>query len=428
MAWPALLYILALLGLILWGIPVAFAMIAASAAYISLQESMRFVIIPHMMISGLDTFPLLAIPFFLFVGEIMRRSHSADRIVEFAMTVIGRVRGGAAYACIASGTMLGAVSGLAVADTALLSSIFVPTLKRRGYPGGFAAALSAGCGAIAPIMPPSVLMIVYGSLTGVSVARLFLGGVVPALLMGAYLVASSAKIARDKDYGTTEKASGADAGRSFIRALPSLLVAVIILGGIIGGIFTPTESAAVAAAYLVILGLISRSLSWTHLTESIGHTARVSGQVLFLIAASTPIRWILAVSQVQDPIHRGLQWLSGGSPLLLLFLITVFLLAIGCFIDALPTLTLLAPILFPIVTQAGIDPVHFGVVMTLALTIGFLTPPVGVCMYIVCAAGKVPLTEFLRHFLHIFVALVLVLWTLVLFPEIVLFLPQWVLD
>ena len=427
MALLGLLYLLVLLALMVLAVPAAVSMIAASATYMSFRESMPLIVIPHKMIGGIDVFSLLAIPFFLFVGEIMKRAKLADLLVDFATALVGRFQGGAAHACVVSGLMMGAVSGVAVADTALLSSVFIPSMKRRGYPAGFAAALSAACGAIGPIMPPSVLMIVYGALTGTSVARLFLGGVVPAFLMGAYLMVVSYVLASKHGYGTVSKASRIEIGRSFVKCLPTLVASLIIMGGIIGGVFTPTEAGAIAALYLVGVGVMSRSLRRTDLVESVGATVRFVGQVLFVIAASAPIGWILAVEHVDQPIAAALQGLSGGQPLVLLLLIALVLIIVGCFVDAIPTLTLLGPLLFPIITAVEIDPVHFGVVMTLCLTIGFLTPPVGVCMYMACAVGNVSIPEFVRHFWHIFVALIGVLLTLIVFPETVLFLPRVVL-
>lgn len=418
------LYLFVLMALMVIGVPVAVAMIAAAATYMSFRETMPFIVIPHKMIAGIDIFSLLAIPFFLIVGEILKRAKLAELLVDFAVTLVGRVRGGEAHACIVSGVMMGAVSGVAVADTALLSSVFIPSMKRRGYPGGFAAALSAACGAIGPIMPPSVLMIVYGAMTGTSVAWLFLGGVIPALLMGGYLMVVSFIIARKYGYGTVSKASAREVGRSFAKCLPTLVASLIIMGGIIGGVFTPTEAGAVAAIYLVAIGVMGRSLTWRDFIESVGSTARFVGQVLFIIAASASLGWILAVERVDQPIAAGLHALAGGEPLVLILLIALALIFVRLFVDAIPALTLLAPILHPIVERAGIDAVHFGVVATLCLTIGFLTPPVGVCMYMACAVGKVSIAEFLRHFWHIFLALIGVLLTIIVFPETVLFIPR----
>ena len=416
-----------LLVLIFIGIPVAYAMILTAGLYF-------FVLNPSIPASQIasatagavsESFTLIAIPLFLLAGELLNRSGMTQRIVDFALAIVGHLRGGLGHAVVVANVVMSGLSGSATSDAAGIGSIMIPELKRAGYKPADAAALSAAAATLGPIIPPSIAMVIFASLSNVSLGRLLLAGVLPGLLMALFLMANL--------YISN---LGGDAGRrrfewrrllvSARDALLCLMMPAIILGGMVGGVYTPTEGAAAAVLYTVAVGaLIYRTLSLREIFAALRESARLSGAILMVVAASSSLAWILTVE------HAG-QLLGGmfasfglaGSPSLLMLAMAGFILVLGTAMEETTMLVLLVPVLFPIAMQAGIDPVQFGLVFILATMMGLITPPVGLTMFITCRIAGVTVNEFTRAIVRPFLALVVALCVCALWSELVLFLPR----
>ena len=416
-----------LLVLIFIGIPVAYAMILTAGLYF-------FVLNPSIPASQIasatagavsESFTLIAIPLFLLAGELLNRSGMTQRIVDFALAIVGHLRGGLGHAVVVANVVMSGLSGSATSDAAGIGSIMIPELKRAGYKPADAAALSAAAATLGPIIPPSIAMVIFASLSNVSLGRLLLAGVLPGLLMALFLMANL--------YISN---LGGDAGRrrfewrrllvSARDALLCLMMPAIILGGMVGGVYTPTEGAAAAVLYTVAVGaLIYRTLPPREIFAALRESARLSGAILMVVAASSSLAWILTVE------HAG-QLLGGmfasfglsGSPSLLMLAMAGFILVLGTAMEETTMLVLLVPVLFPIAMQAGIDPVQFGLVFILATMMGLITPPVGLTMFITCRIAGVTVNEFTRAIVRPFLALVVALCVCALWSELVLFLPR----
>lgn len=416
-----------LLVLIFVGIPVAYAMILTAGLYF-------FVLNPSIPASQIasatagavsESFTLIAIPLFLLAGELLNRSGMTQRIVDFALAIVGHLRGGLGHAVVVANVVMSGLSGSATSDAAGIGSIMIPELKRAGYKPADAAALSAAAATLGPIIPPSIAMVIFASLSNVSLGRLLLAGVLPGLLMALFLMANL--------YISN---LGGDAGRrrfewrrllvSARDALLCLMMPAIILGGMVGGVYTPTEGAAAAVLYTVAVGaLIYRTLPPREIFAALRESARLSGAILMVVAASSSLAWILTVE------HAG-QLLGGmfasfglaGSPSLLMLAMAGFILVLGTAMEETTMLVLLVPVLFPIAMQAGIDPVQFGLVFILATMMGLITPPVGLTMFITCRIAGVTVNEFTRAIVRPFLALVVALCVCALWSELVLFLPR----
>jgi C4-dicarboxylate transporter DctM subunit len=416
------------LALLLFGVPVAFAMLVAGILYLWTSESIDVVIVPQQLVDGIDSFPLLAVPFFVLTGVLMNASGVTQRLVDLARALIGHIRGGLAHALIATGMLMAGVSGSGTADAAALGGVMIPAMKKDRYDPAFAVALSACAGAVGPIIPPSIILIIYGHLGNVSVGRLFLAGAVPGLLMGIYLMAVSYGIARWRGYGPrTRRAPISEQGRAVARGALDLLLPVIIIGGIVGGIFTATEAGAVAAAYVLFIGaVIYRTLDFRKLYEAFIECIVILGSVMLTIAAAAIIHYILALVQAADQVGTFFASLS-DNPLMFLLAVNLLLLGLGCVVEVTAVLVLMTPVLVPALSQFGIDPVHFGLVMALNLTIGLLTPPVGLAMYVTCAIGDVSIEQYARACWPFLAALLALLVLVAVVPELTLWLPRTVM-
>jgi C4-dicarboxylate transporter DctM subunit len=335
------------------------------------------------MFVSIDSFVLLAIPLFILAGALMEEGGTARRIVEFASSIVGRFRGGLGLVTVLSAMFFAGISGSASADTAAVGSVMIPAMKRKGYDGPFAAALTAGAGALGPIIPPSVLMVIYGVMGNVSVGNLFLGGIIPGIIIGGFLMLLVLYVARKHNYPREAAVGPKEIAIRFWRALLALLMPLIILGGVFTGIFTATESAAVAVAWAIFLGIyVYKELSWSQLPRILYSTGLGSAKVMFLIASASFVGFLLAHQQVPQAIAEGLLKISSKVWIVLL-MVNFILLLVGCFIEVAAALIILGPVLIPVMQVLGVDLVHFGVVMTVNLAIGTIHPPVGNCLYIV---------------------------------------------
>lgn len=419
-----IIFFLLLIASFAIGMPIGFSMLLSSSFFIYFQK-FSLIIVPQYMQGGIDSFPLLAVPGFLMVGDLMGRCGLTERLTRLAMNIVGHIRGGLAHVAILAGMFMAGISGSAVADTAALGSILVPFMKKDRYSAEFAAVVVAVAGTMGPIIPPSIGMVILGSMANISIGRLFLGGATPGVLMGLYSMVVVYFVAKKRSYGKIEmKFSIRDLFKAFVDAVFALLIPFVIIGGILSGVFTPTEASIVAALLVIFIGgFIYRTLKFSDVIGSLKDTVYSVGAIFFILAAASVFGWVLAIEQF-DVLFGNLLRTITSNPTVILFLITAFILILGCFIETLSLLILLTPFLYPIVKSYGIDPVHFGVVFMLGLVIGLLTPPVGLCMYVACSISKVTIEGFSKELPWFLIALVLVLVLIILFPPICTWLPN----
>jgi tripartite ATP-independent transporter DctM subunit len=422
-----LIYFLLLLALILIGVPIAFSLLISAAVYVICFSTLDPIIIPQKMQYGLNLFVLLAIPFFLMLGEVMGRAGITGRLVDLANAIVGHVRGGMAHVNIVTSMLMAGIQGTAAADTAAVGSMLIPAMKKDKYEPNFAAAITAASSAIGPIIPPSLAMVIYGSLGNVSVGRLFLGGAIPGFILGIYLMIYSYLVAKKRNYGSSHGQEGFSIkrlGRSLKAGFLPLLIPIIIIGGIVGGVFTATESGAVATMVAIILGVfVYRRLGWKELVDSVRSTIYMMGSVLIIIAAAATFGWILSIEGAGDLLSESLYRIS-KNPILIMLIMNALLLILGCFIETVALLILLTPILLPVAVKVGYDPIHFGVIMVFNLTIGLTTPPLGLCIFIASGIAGISVKDFMREMFFLYVPLILGLLTTVFLPKLVMFLPN----
>ncbi len=409
--------------LFLSGMPIALAVGFCSLVYAAFVANVPLSIVPQQAISAIDTFVLLAIPMFILTGSLMTETSVTARLVQFAQSLVGWLRGGLAQVNVVTNVLMAGISGSGLADAAATGTALIPVMRRTGYSAGFAAAVTACASCIGPIIPPSVIMVVIGGLTSISIGRMFLGGVIPGLILGGAFGIICYAVAKRRNYPRGDRFDLREVGRSFVAALPSLGLPAIIIGGILSGAFTPTESAGVAAIYVIVLGVLTRSLTWKGFYRAMVETAVVTGTVMFVVGVSSIFGWILIAENAGDAIASGLQAIT-DSPKTMMLLITIVLLALGCVMEVLAVLILAVPVLMPVIEAIKIDPVYFGVIATIALTVGLVTPPFGLSMFLMCKIADVTVEDFARESLPFLAVLVGVLVLLIYVPELILWLPD----
>jgi C4-dicarboxylate transporter DctM subunit len=412
------------LFLLTFGVPVAVCMGIASIAAIAIGTDLPMVVVGQRMLVILDSFPFLALPFFVAAGMFMERGGITRRLIDFAVIFVGRITGGLAQVLIGTNLVMSGVSGAATADCAATGSVLIPALTRAGYSAAFACALTAAAATVGPIIPPSIMFVIYGAIANVSIGALFLGGVVPGLLMGLYLMIAAYIISKHRGYPKMPIPSLRESLRITIDALPALVMPLIILGGIVGGVFTPTEAGAVAAVYcLFISTCVYRDLKWSEVPSLLLSTGVMTAAVMLIVSAASLIGWILARERVPDLLIESFtHWTS--SRIVFLACINIFLLLLGFFFEPVSLLILITPVIMPLVQTFGVDPVHFGVMMCLNLTLALIHPPIGMNMFIVCAIGRVSVREYTREIIPFLVVLMLALICVIYIPELVLYLPR----
>lgn len=404
-------------------VPVAIAL-GAVPIVVLLMNDVSLTIVIQRMVAGVNSFPLMAIPFFILAGNLMNTGGITQRIVNFARALVGHIIGGLGHVMIVASMIFAGISGSAVADAAALGSILIPTMIRQGYNKAFAGAVVASAAIIGPIIPPSIPMVVFGVAANVSIGALFLGGAIPGTLMGLFLMIINAFIARKRNYPVEPRPTLKQAAVSFKDAFLALLMPGIILGGVLTGVFTPTESAVFACVYALFVGtVIYRELTWKQIYDAFWESGLGSATVLFVIATASLYGWMLTTEQIPTMVTDWFRSMNMSATALLLW-INILLLFVGTFVEATAALIILTPVLVPLVNAAGINPVHFGVVMVLNLMIGLLTPPLGICLFIAADIAKVKLGPIVREAVPFIIALVALLFLITYVPGLVLWLPQ----
>jgi len=376
------LMLVVLFILLIIGVPVAIALAGSSLLYVLVSGEVPDFVVIHRMVNGVDSFPLLAIPFFILAGNLMNSAGITNRIFAFATACIGWLRGGLGHVNIIASVLFAGMSGAAVADAGGLGTIEIKAMRDAGYDDDFAVAVTAASSTIGPIIPPSLPMVVYGVMASASVGQLFTAGFIPGLLMAIALMLLVAWYAKKRNYPRDKSFSIRLLGTTFKHAFLSLLTPVIIVGGILTGAFTPTEAAISACVYALILGVVVyRTLTWKRLIHVSMDTIETSAIILLIVAAASIFAWILTSNRVTEQF-AGLLMTMTDSPFLILLMLNVVLFIVGCFMETVAAITILVPVLLPIAVGVGVDPVHFGVIMVLNLMIGLLTPPVGMVLYV----------------------------------------------
>ena len=414
--------------LMLLGLPIAVSMgLTAVLSFLALGTPNLLMMVPQRMYAGTTSFTLLAIPFFILAGNLMNTGGITTRLVRFAQCLVGHIRGGFGHVTVVTNMIMAGMSGAAVADAVGTGNILIPAMEKAGYPRVFSAALVGAASTIGPIIPPSIPFVIFGSMTGTSVGRLFLGGFLPGVLMGLLLMITVAILSKRRGYPRDRRAALRELFWATVYAAPAWGSPIIIIGGILGGIFTPTEAAAAASVYALLMGLfVYKEFTLADLPRILWETVRNSVQVMFIISAASIFGWLLIQQRIPTMIVEGLTALT-STPWVVLLIVNVILLILGCFMEGIAVMLLTIPVFMPLVTRVGIDPVHFGVVMTLNLMIGLLTPPVGMCLYAVSSISKIGIWPLARELWPYIAALTVCLALITYIPGIVLWIPNLVM-
>jgi len=406
------------------GTPVAFALLGATiAAFLALD--IPLVVVFQRMAAGMSVFTLLAIPFFVFAGDLMYRAGIAGRLVRVAEAAFGQARGGLGQVNVGASMMFGAVSGSAIASASAMGSTLIPLMKEKGYDGDYAVNVTVTAAIVGLLIPPSHNMIIFAAAagTGVSIGDLFLGGIAPGILTGVLLMFVAWRVAVKRGYPRGKFPGWGEFGRAFVFAIPGLMTAVIIMGGILSGIFTPTESSAIAVIYTIIVGaLVYRSLNLKKFIEAAVQSVKTTAMVLLIIGAATGFGYVLAILETPSQLANAITSVT-DNPILILLIINVILLLLGTFMDMSPLIVITTPIFLPIVTALGMDPVQFGVIMMLNLGIGLVTPPVGSVLFVGSAVGKVPVEQAIKTIWPFYGALIIALMFITYVPQLTMTLP-----
>ena len=404
-------------------IPIAFSLGISCLTYL-LIEGIPLVVMPMKLYSGMDVFVLLSIPGFILAGNLMNHGGLTQKIISFCNHVFGHIRGGLALANVGASMLFAGITGTAVSDTASIGSVLIPAMKKEGYDGEFSCAVTAVSSTVGPIIPPSVPMIIAATLSGLSVGKLFLAGAVPGILLGLGLMSAVWIISKKADYPKHPRSSFSQVGKSFVDTFWALLMTVIILYGIIGGIFTPTEASIIAVVYACFVGIIIyKKLSFKKIQVIVLNSMKTSASLLILIGLANLFGWILVVEQFPQLLSERILSFTENKYVVLL-LVNLVLIIVGTFMETIAALLILFPILLKVAVSVGVDPIHFAVIAVMNLIIGLTTPPVGVCLFVASSIGKVPMGRLSKAVLPFLVVSIGVLTLVTLFPQLALFLPD----
>ena len=408
-----------LLGTMALGMPIAFALILSGIALMVHMDLFDGQIVAQTILQGADSFTLIAVPFFMLAGEVMNQGGLSKRIVNLAIALVGHKRGGLGFVCILAACVLSSLSGSAVADAAALAALLMPMMIKSGHDPARSGGLIASSAIIGPIIPPSIGFILYGVVGGVSITKLFLAGIAPGLMIGAALCVAWLVVIRKETFAMPAKASWAERRQALVSSLWALMLPVIIIFGLKFGVFTPTEAGVVAAVYsLFVAMVVYRELTPGMLLDVFTSAAKTTAIVMFLVAAASVSAWLITIADLPGAMVALLEPLMGNQTLLLIA-IMVLIVAVGTAMDMTPTILILTPVLLPVIKQAGIDPVYFGVLFIINNSIGLITPPVGTVLNVVCGVGKISMEKLIRGVWPFMIAQLIVLILLVLFPVLV---------
>ncbi|WP_432403115.1 TRAP transporter large permease [Wukongibacter sp. M2B1] len=411
------------LVLLFLGVPVAFSLGISSFIYV-LSADIPLIIIPQKMYTGIDSFVLLCIPGFVLAGNLMNRGGITERIIDFSNCLVGHIRGGLGLANIGASMLFAGISGTALADTASIGAIMIPAMEKEGYEVDFSAAVTASSSTVGPIIPPSLPMIIAGTLTGISVSKLFVAGAIPGLLLGIGLMIVSYYISVKRRHPKGTKKSIKEIGKSFYGAFWAILMTVLILVGILGGIFTPTEASAVAVVYALFVGLfIYKELSIKELPEIFVESMVTTASIMILVGFASLFAWIMASEQIPQMVADAMLSISNNKYVILI-LVNLLLLFVGTFMETISALLILFPVLLKVVVAVGVSPIQFAIIAVLNLVIGLTTPPVGVCLFVASSIGKISLGKISKAILPFLLVSIVVLMLVTFIPQISLFLPN----
>lgn len=420
------IFLASLLGCIIIGVPVAFSLLLCGLALMVHLDMFDIQIMAQNLIHGADSFPLLAIPFFVLAGEVMNAGGISKRIVDLPLKLVGHKRGGLGYVAIIASVLMASLSGSAAADTAALGMVLLPMMAKVGYAPGRSAGLIATGGIIAPIIPPSIPFIIFGVASGVSISKLFLAGIAPGILMGAVLSFVWWWQSRAVGTAVSEKSASSEVWRSVKEGLWALMLPVLIVGGFRSGMFTPTEAGAIAAIYALFIALfIYREMKFSDLFEVLFSAAETTAVVMLLVAASAISAFLITLAELPDMVVAMMQPLV-GSPVLLMLAIIVFIMVVGMVMDLTPTVLILVPVLMPLIVDAGIDTVYFGVLFILNCSIGLITPPVGNVLNVIAGVSRLPFEECVKGVLPYLLSMLGLLVLMTVFPQLILAPLRWI--
>jgi tripartite ATP-independent transporter DctM subunit len=411
-------------ALLLIGVPVAFTLGLTALAYIALETPLPPLVAFQRMFASVDSFPFVAIPFFMLAGNLMGAGGLAQRIIDMARALVGHLRGGLANVTVVSNMIMGGISGSSVADCSALGSILIPAMKKEGYKPQFAGAVNATASTMGIIIPPSIPMILTGAATSLSIRDLFFGGLVPGILIGLGMLVITTYISKRRDYPKFPRATRRELLKAVFRGLPAFIMVAIILVGIMTGIFTPTEASVAAVLYALLVGLIDRKMTWKGFYDSMLNAAVSSAVVMIVISTAGLLTWLLAYSMIPQQLTVTLAGVI-DSPITLLVVLGVVFLLVGCVLDVSPAVLLFGPVLLPLVTAVGVDPIFFGVMMVFALAIGLITPPVGTTMMLSAYIAGVTILDVARESIPYIIYMIVLLYILIFFQGLVLWVPNY---
>lgn len=406
------------------GVPIAIGLGASAMVFVLLQEDLSLTMLIQTAFGGMSSFPLMAIPLFMLAGNLMNEGGLTRDLVRFAKLVMGHVCGGLGLATILASAIFSAISGSAVATAVAIGMVMIPAMKDAGYDEEVGAAVTATAACMGPIIPPSISFIMYGVIANVSIGGLFLGGVIPGILLGAFLMVYMYFIARKRNYPREPQAPFREVLRGAWQASPALLMPIIIMGGILGGIFTPTEAAGVVVVYALLVGaFFYRKLSWSRLPEILLNSGLESAMVMLLLGLSEPFSWIIASEEIPQLLIDAVGTVS-ASPIVMLLLINLLLILIGIPLETAPAIAIVTPVIAPIAVQLGIDPIHLGIIVCFNLVLGLVTPPVGAVLFSICSISGMRLEKLSRGVWPTFFIALLVLGLITYIPPLTTYLPH----
>ncbi|WP_396635320.1 TRAP transporter large permease [Maribacter sp. R86514] len=423
---PIIVLVLSFICLLSIGTPVAWSIAISSllTMLVSIPAMPAFTTVSQRMATGLDSFALLAIPFFVLSGELMNKGGIAHRLIAFAKTLVGSFPGGLALINVIAAMLMGAIAGSAMASASAMGSILGPEMEKEGYSKEFGAAVNITSATTGLIIPPSNVLIVYSLASGgASIAALFLAGYIPGIMTGLFLMIVAAFWAKKKKYKVGKRSSLKEVGKTFIDALPSLFMLVVVIGGIVTGIFTATEASAIAVLYSLVLGFIYKEITLPKLPQILLDSSATTAIVMLLIGSSMCMSWALSYENIPQDISSGLLSLSDNK-IVILLIINLLLLFVGIFMDMTPAVLIFTPIFLPVVTKLGLDPVHFGIIMVLNLCIGLCTPPVGSVLFVGVGVAKTTIEKVFKPLLPLFIAMIIALFLVTYIPQLSLWLPS----